>query len=355
MKSYFYKVVFRLAKAIKTKYGFVFQKSSLSGSRASKSPIAKPYHWGNLDWVVLEPCGLLRVEGWAKDDIPNFNMLSVYVDGRKIPIASCFRTHRPDVVASRGSNNAFCGFIFEYIILPEDATNETNITNISGYFNGDKIFEFRNNFRIQVPHYFNLFFESNILHREDIYGSGPPAMHVIPEILSLANTLPGPILDFGCGRGALVKQLRDHGVEAFGIELKRREIIDSLYDEVRPYVTLYDGCLPTPFKDNSFESVICIEVLEHIPNYQDAITDIARIVRSRVIVTVPDISVIPVCHRYNIVPWHLLEETHVNFFTQRSLLALLEKYFSNVKFARICLTDVNGTLFFSNLVALCHK
>ena len=43
------------------------------------------------------------------------------------------------------------------------------------------------------------------------------------------------VLDFGCGSGALIKHLREHGIEAFGIEIRRQEIIDSLSHEVKPY------------------------------------------------------------------------------------------------------------------------
>jgi len=78
--------------------------------------------------------------------------------------------------------------------------------------------------RIQ-PHYQHLFDEQRVLHREDIYGYGPPTPETDAHVLGLARCLPGPVLDFGCGSGALVRALLAAGVEAEGIELRRPEII----------------------------------------------------------------------------------------------------------------------------------
>jgi len=83
--------------------------------------------------------------------------------------------------------------------------------------------------------------------------------------------------------------------------------------------------------------------------------EMARILRKSLILTVPDISAIPVLYRHNIVPWHLLEATHVNFFTQKSLSELLKKYFSKIDFARIGPNVVNGTTYYTSIVGICSK
>jgi ubiquinone/menaquinone biosynthesis C-methylase UbiE len=121
------------------------------------------------------------------------------------------------------------------------------------------------------------------------------------------------------------------------------------------YIKLYNGNLPLPYEDNSFKSGVCIEVLEHIPNFEDVIKELARIIESCLVISVPDISSIPLLHKHNVVPWHLLESTHVNFFTQVSLYGFLKKYFTRINFAKIGCIDINSTKSFTSIVAICYK
>ncbi len=41
-----------------------------------------------------------------------------------------------------------------------------------------------------------------------------------------------------------------------------------------------------------------------------------RVARRCVLISVPNIGVIPSMSRHLVVPWHVLEATHVNFFTE---------------------------------------
>jgi ubiquinone/menaquinone biosynthesis C-methylase UbiE len=129
---------------------------------------------------------------------------------------------------------------------------------------------------------------------------------------------------------------------------------NSLQADVSPYITLYDGTLPAPFPDKTFDSIICSEVLEHIPQFEKAIPEFARLARHKLLLTVPDIAAIPLCFRHTLVPWHLLESTHVNFFCQTSLHNLLKKYFSRVEFGRMSPCQVNDAVFYVSLVAFCE-
>jgi 2-polyprenyl-3-methyl-5-hydroxy-6-metoxy-1,4-benzoquinol methylase len=190
------------------------------------------------------------------------------------------------------------------------------------------------------------------MHREQMYGSGLPARGYNQELGLLASGLTGRVLDFGCGLGPLVAMLRERGTEAEGLEIDRPAIASALADEVRPYIRLYDGTFPAPFEAGSFDWVICSEVLEHIPDYRAAITEIARIARQGLILTVPDMSAVPMLHKHNVVPWHLLESTHVNFFTQRSLAATLQPHFTQLDFLRICRGIVNDTNYWTSLAVI---
>lgn len=106
------------------------------------------------------------------------------------------------------------------------------------------------------------------------------------------------ILDAGCSWGALLFELsRSGGLESFeliGVDLS----VGALRDARRVARSLRTGAFHAlaadirflPFAENSFDSVICADVLEHIENDRSAIRDLRRTLRSdgRLILTVPN-------------------------------------------------------------------
>jgi len=163
-----------------------------------------------------------------------------------------------------------------------------------------------------------------VLHREDIYGSGPPVDAVSEEILAFVLANVGKsVLDVGCGIGPYVRRLTEAGVDVIGIDTNEQAIRDGkrLGRELR-VMSAYD----LEFEDDSFDSVILVETLEHLDDYERALHEAARVARDTIVVTVPDISAIPLMSKRLVVPWHLLEATHINFFTpeilQKALLAV---------------------------------
>lgn len=95
-----------------------------------------------------------------------------------------------------------------------------------------------------------------------------------------------------------------------------------------------------------------IEVLEHVPNPDAMLREVARVASRRFLVTVPDISAIPRCASQQVVPWHLLEATHVNFFNAVSLRALLERYFRVEELFWLHPVQVNRMSYFTSVAAL---
>ena len=84
------------------------------------------------------------------------------------------------------------------------------------------------------------------------------------------------------------------------------------------------------------------------------VAEIGRLCRRAAVLTVPDMSAVPAAFPHHVVPWHLLEATHVNFFTQRSLAAVLNAVFPRVSFARMGDFELNGTRLYTSLVAFCE-
>jgi 2-polyprenyl-3-methyl-5-hydroxy-6-metoxy-1,4-benzoquinol methylase len=308
---------------------------------------------GCLDAVSVEPAGLVRIEGWTtSDSIQDFRLPRCFVNGKELRILESFRAYRPDVAVAIGTENVFLGVVVLYR-LPEGMGGGVGHLRLT--YGDDTIFEVNDCFRIERPDYVGLLDAPDVLHREDIYGFGPPATTVLEEVKWLGKMVPAPILDFGCGSGVLVKALRAKGIEAYGIELDRRPIRENIPGEIQDYIHLYDGSCPLPFADEQFQSIIAIEVIEHIPKYDEVLEEIARITKRNFVMTVPDMSAIPICHHNHVVPWHLLESTHVNFFTQTSLERVLRRHFGDVQFARMSPTITNDSKWFESLIGICRK
>ncbi len=304
--------------------------------------ISVPWGRGFVDGIRADPCGLIRIEGWWKGTFEDEALPVVHVDGVRIPFLQHYRFTRPGVPS---------GLVLEYLV-PDTLVGTSKTLEVTA---GGRSFRFGSSFTFITPHYKTLFDSGAVWHRHNIYGSGPPNSVVDPDVFELARQLPPPVLDFGCGKGALLSRLRQLGIEAQGIELFSEGLRAVILPEVSDRVTFYDGSFPTRFADGEFNSVVCSEVLEHIPNYEGALEEIARITRQSAFFTVPDASAIPAGFRHGVVPWHLLEATHVNFFNQMSLTNELRRHFSKVQIGRIGAVYLNDARTFTSLTAVCSK
>jgi Methyltransferase domain len=325
-----------------------------SRMQSTSFALGRAFGAGVLDRVELDPCGILRLIGWSKTRFDSRVVPRVALDDENVPFLQHYRVARPDVVDLVSDiSTPELGLVLEYLV-PESLTLR-RFESISIVLNDNARSSFKGPFEFVNPHYRGLFDAEQVYHRENIYGCGPPNQTVNPATLALARELSDPILDFGCGSGVLVQELQALGFKAHGLELGSKLIRESLRPGVSSSITLFDGQFPSPFPSGSFKSVFCSEVLEHIPDFEAAIRDIARLATEEVIFTVPDASVIPIGFRHGVVPWHLLEGTHVNFFTQTSFMRVLQPHFSRVEFGRLGPSNVNDTFFHVSLVATCLK
>ncbi len=306
-----------------------------------------------LDTIEVDPSGLIRIVGWSSVPFHSKSVPDVRLDTESVPFLQHYRTTRRDVESQIRVSVPRAGLVIEYLV-PEQLTARA-FQSISVCYPNSKELRFKAALSFLVPHYRNVFDTTEVLHREQIYGVGPPGRVADPNSIELTKALPGPVLDFGCGSGALVAELHALGTPAHGLELERPPIVESIPTALRPSITLYDGNFPSPFETGAFASVFCSEVLEHIPDFEAGVREITRLARQEVIITVPDAGAIPLGFRHAVVPWHLLEASHFNFFNQSSLAALLQPHFAKVEFSRMCPCRINDTVFHVNLVAMCWK
>jgi len=168
-----------------------------------------------------------------------------------------------------------------------------------------------------------------IPHRSNIYGSGPPSPIASEETLSYITANCGQeILDIGCGIGAYIKKLREIGYNCTGIENSEENVKKCLRAKLEVKQMNAENLR---FKDKSFDTVLMIEVLEHLSNPIQALKEAFRVAKKNILISVPNIGIIPEMSKYQVIPWHMLEASHLNFFTPQILKNTLKKFSKKIK------------------------
>lgn len=98
---------------------------------------------------------------------------------------------------------------------------------------------------------------------------------------------PESFLDAGCGEGETLERLKPllpRRVAAFDLNPESVQFTRERHPEadVRRL-----NIFTLPFEPNSFDSVVCLEVLEHLDNPKAALRELLRVSRRDVIVSVP--------------------------------------------------------------------
>lgn len=80
------------------------------------------------------------------------------------------------------------------------------------------------------------------------------------RIVSLIN--PSTVLDAGCAWGFLVEALRQRNVAAWGVDISEYAI-QNVHPDFQPFCRI--GSVTEPFDQPHYDLIVCIEVLEHMP------------------------------------------------------------------------------------------
>ena len=126
------------------------------------------------------------------------------------------------------------------------------------------------------PGIISLFINHNFLIRKSIKKA----------IKENATLLQGSLLDFGCGTKPY-KPYFTNIKEYTGVDFK----IEGREEYQKEVDVFYDG-KTIPFEDNSFDAILCTEVLEHVFNIEDLLKEFNRVLKEngKAIITTPFMS-----------------------------------------------------------------
>ena len=102
----------------------------------------------------------------------------------------------------------------------------------------------------------------------------------------LQNITGNTILDIACGTGYLAKKiaLLNTKREVIGIDFN----LNSIQDQSIKNLSLQSGSiLDIQCKDKYFDTVICAHTLEHLYHPRDALTELRRVTKKRLIIVLP--------------------------------------------------------------------
>jgi 2-polyprenyl-3-methyl-5-hydroxy-6-metoxy-1,4-benzoquinol methylase len=172
----------------------------------------------------------------------------------------------------------------------------------------------------------------------DKYGSTNPVVRrlmarfegTLDELFTQAD--PQSLLDVGCGEGVLThKWAQRLGDErrVVGIDLDDPALHAEWAKRTAPnleYRVMKAENLP--FADGEFDAATAIEVLEHVPDAEHTVAEMARVAKRWLLVSVPRE---PLWRGLNMVRgayWKDLGNTpgHVNHWSKRSFVALLSRH-----------------------------
>jgi 2-polyprenyl-3-methyl-5-hydroxy-6-metoxy-1,4-benzoquinol methylase len=170
----------------------------------------------------------------------------------------------------------------------------------------------------------------------DKYGSSNPVVkRLMAQFEGTLEALfqqaaPASLLDVGCGEGVLTHQWAQRiDGRVVGIDLDDPQLHEEWKGRQRPnleYMVMKAENLP--FGDNEFDVATAIEVLEHVPDPEHTVSEMARVASGHLLVSVPRE---PLWRGLNMARGAYLRDLgntpgHVNHWSKRGFVQLLSRY-----------------------------
>ena len=170
----------------------------------------------------------------------------------------------------------------------------------------------------------------------DKYGSQNPVVRrlmsgferSLDELWHLAA--PDSILDVGCGEGVLTSEWAERlEGRIVGIDLPDPKLEAEWQKRQRPNLEYRaEEATSLSFADNEFDMATAIEVLEHVPDPEATVAEMARVAKRWLLVSVPREPIWRMTNMARGAYWKSLGNTpgHVNHWSKVSFVSMLSRH-----------------------------
>jgi SAM-dependent methyltransferase len=157
---------------------------------------------------------------------------------------------------------------------------------------------------------------------DKLISDNPIHQRLLKAYIAAKPWISGSLLEIGCGEGRGVEQLLPLAESYIGLD-KIGEVIDMLRSKF-PGVDFRQAVIPpfTGFEDNSYDTIVTFQVIEHIPNDRLFLQEIYRMLKpgGKAIISTPNIT-----HTLSRNPWHERE------YKPQELIDLAQGIFDRVE------------------------
>ena len=177
------------------------------------------------------------------------------------------------------------------------------------------------NFKIKTNY---KYLSKNPISRQLVYNFNSQLKKIIKELNFTS------LLDAGCGEGVTIKLLEEYlqNINCVGIDLDETHI--QMSKENAPFCKYKIGNIYNlPFNKESFEIVMCLEVLEHLEKPDTALQELHRLSSKYVIISVPREPIWRLLNMARGKYWKELGNTpgHINHYNSKKIVNLIKKQF----------------------------
>lgn len=140
------------------------------------------------------------------------------------------------------------------------------------------------------------------------------------------------VLDIGCATGYFAQELKKKSCKTWGVDIDaealnfaKKYCNDVFQADLNSLKTL-------PFKKNSFDVILLMDVIEHLTNPNQLLSGIKQYLKpsGKLILSTPNIAFLSIRlallrGKFEYTKMGIMDETHVKFYTKKILLGLLSK------------------------------
>ncbi len=152
-----------------------------------------------------------------------------------------------------------------------------------------------------------------------------------PEVQQFVSSNSKKILDVGCAAGFLGHALKlKNNAEVWGVEINKDAAEKALHKIDKVIVKPIEEAL-NDLPNNYFDSIICADVLEHLPNPESVLNRLKEKLKltGEIIISLPNIMHYSVVlnlldRNFDYTEAGILDKTHLRFFTKKSIENMLE-------------------------------